>query len=166
MRWLLHCNTGCLNKYKPSVPCSILLSNNFVIVKAYSKNIMDSTDLAYSEKVNLKVLVWLSFQGLPLFLDTEKSTKCRYFASVDTGHKLNVHKTFRRCPGHLLNILCTFDLHPVFIGVTGCSFIHPSLPPPATHLIFATESLIISLQHIVNLCISLLSQCLWTVGIT
>ena len=159
MQRLLHCNTDCLNKHKPSVPCSVLLSNNFAIIKAYSKNIMDSTDLAYSEKVNLKFLVWLSFQGLPLFLDTEKSTKCRYFASVDTGHKLNVHKTFRRCPGCLLNILCTFDLNPGFMGVTGCSFIHPS-PPPPTHLIFATGSLIISLEHIVNLCISLLSQCL------
>ena len=32
---------------------------------------------------------------------------------VDTGHKLNVHKTFRRCPGRLLNVLCTFSLCPV-----------------------------------------------------
>ena len=131
MWWLLHCNTGCLNEHKLSVPCSVLLSNNFAIVKAYSKNIMDSTDLAYSEKVSLKVLVWLSFQGLPLFLDTEKSAKCRYFTSVDTGHKLNVHKTFRRYPGRLLNILCTFDLYPVFMGVTGCYFIHPSPRPPS-----------------------------------
>ena len=145
---MLHCNTGCLNKHKPSVPCSVLLSNNFAIIKAYSKNIMDSTDLAYSEKVNLKFLVWLSFQGLPLFLDTEKSTKCRYFASVDTGHKLNVHKTF--------------------LGLWGWQDVLLSTPrsPPPTHLIFATGSLIISLEHIVNLCISLLSQCLWTVGIT
>ena len=29
---------------------------------------------------------------------------------VDTGRKLNVHKTFRRRPGRLLNILCTFNL--------------------------------------------------------
>ena len=32
---------------------------------------------------------------------------------VGTGRKLNVHKTFRRRPGRLLNILCTFSLHPV-----------------------------------------------------
>ena len=32
---------------------------------------------------------------------------------VDTGRKLNVHKTFRRRPGRLLNILCTFNLGPV-----------------------------------------------------
>ena len=35
---------------------------------------------------------------------------------VDTGRKLNVHKTFRRRPGRLLNILCTFNLRPVSTG--------------------------------------------------
>ena len=32
---------------------------------------------------------------------------------LDTGRKLNVHKTFRRRPGRLLNVLCAFNLHPV-----------------------------------------------------
>ena len=32
---------------------------------------------------------------------------------VDTGRKLNVHKTFRRSSGRLLNVLCTFSLRPV-----------------------------------------------------
>ena len=32
---------------------------------------------------------------------------------VDTGRKLNVHKTFRICPGRPLNVLCTFNLRPV-----------------------------------------------------
>ena len=35
---------------------------------------------------------------------------------VDTGRKLNVHKTFRRHPGHLLNVLCTFSLRLVSTG--------------------------------------------------
>ena len=35
---------------------------------------------------------------------------------VDTGRKLNVHKTFRRGPGRLLNVLCTFNLRPVSSG--------------------------------------------------
>ena len=113
MRWLLHCNTGCLREHKPSVPCSVLKSMNFVIVKACCRN-MGSTDLAYTEKVNLKVPVRLSFQEFPTFYDTEKSAKCSYFA-------------------------------------TAC-FIHPPL-------IFATESLITSLQHI-KLCFSLLRQSL------
>ena len=32
---------------------------------------------------------------------------------VDTGRKLNVHKTFRRRPGCLLDVLCTFNLRLV-----------------------------------------------------
>ena len=32
------------------------------------------------------------------------------FFPADTGRKLNVHKTFRRLPGRLLNVLCTFNL--------------------------------------------------------
>ena len=37
--------------------------------------------------------------------------------SLDTGRKLNVHKTFRRRLGHLLNVLCTFSLRPVSTGL-------------------------------------------------
>ena len=32
---------------------------------------------------------------------------------LDTGRKLNVHNTFRRRPGRLLNVLCTFNVRPV-----------------------------------------------------
>ena len=35
---------------------------------------------------------------------------------LDTERKLNVHKMFRRRPGRLLNVLCTFNLHPVSRG--------------------------------------------------
>ena len=35
---------------------------------------------------------------------------------VDTGRKLNVHKTFRKRPVLLLNVLCTFNLRPVSTG--------------------------------------------------
>ena len=35
---------------------------------------------------------------------------------VDTGCKLNVHKTFRRRPWRLLNVLCTFNLRLVSMG--------------------------------------------------
>ena len=35
---------------------------------------------------------------------------------VEKGRKLNVHKTLRRRPGHLLNVLCTFSLCPVSTG--------------------------------------------------
>ena len=43
---------------------------------------------------------------------------------VDTGRKLNVHKTLRRLLGRLLSFLCTFNLRPVstgmFIPCTSC----------------------------------------------
>ena len=77
------------------------------------RNITGSTNLAYSEKINLQVPVRLSFQGLSLFLGKEKLAKCTYFA-------------------------------------TGRYFIDPPL-------IFATQKLIISLQHIM-LCISCLAK--------
>ena len=35
---------------------------------------------------------------------------------VDTGRKLNVQKIFRRRPGRLLNVFCTFNLRPVSTG--------------------------------------------------
>ena len=41
--------------------------------------------------------------------------KCRI--PVDRGRKLNVRKTFRRRPGRLLNVLCTFSLRPVSTGI-------------------------------------------------
>ena len=40
-----------------------------------------------------------------------------YNFPVDTGRKLNVHKTFKRRPGRLLNVLCTFNLCPVSRGL-------------------------------------------------
>ena len=38
--------------------------------------------------------------------------------TVDTRRRLNLHKTFRRRPGRLLNVLCTFSLRPVSTGLT------------------------------------------------
>ena len=42
---------------------------------------------------------------------------------VDTERKLNVHKTFRRRPGRLLNVLCIFSLRPVSTGLVAIHFI-------------------------------------------
>ena len=46
----------------------------------------------------------------------ETTTKVYKDNPVDIGRKLNVHKTFRRHPGRLLNVLCTFNLRPVSTG--------------------------------------------------
>ena len=43
---------------------------------------------------------------------------------VDTGRKRNVHKTFRRRPGCLLNVLCTFNLRHVYVQFTSCYYFY------------------------------------------
>ena len=43
---------------------------------------------------------------------------------VDAGRKLNVHKTFRRRPGRLLNVLCTFNLRPVSTGSNALNLVN------------------------------------------
>ena len=72
----------------------------------------------------------------------EGSNISKWSAPVDTGRKLNVHKTFKRRPGRLLNVLCTFNLRPVSKGEDilfsndiklshrldrACSHIYPSI---------------------------------------
>ena len=49
--------------------------------------------------------------------DAHQSSESFEIFPVDTGRKLNVHKTFRRRPGRLLNVLCTFNLRPVSTGL-------------------------------------------------
>ena len=57
-----------------------------------------------------------------LFNTLSQVCSCEFFKisqnnyPVDTGRKLNVHKTFRRRPGRILNVLCTFNLRPVSTG--------------------------------------------------
>ena len=57
------------------------------------------------------------FGSIRYYLDvySKPSQKSR-IDPVDTGRKLNVHKMFRRRPGRLLNVLCTFSLRPVSTG--------------------------------------------------
>ena len=52
-----------------------------------------------------------------MFTFSRTSTLSFACIPVDTGRKLNVHKTFRRPPELLLNVLCTFNLRPVSIGI-------------------------------------------------
>ena len=37
--------------------------------------------------------------------------------ALDTGHKFNLHQTFRKRPVRVLNVLCEFDLPPGSSGV-------------------------------------------------
>ena len=67
----------------------------------------------------------LVLKDLSLKVGLWKKTTPDFFSSVclrmvyipvDTGRKLNVHNTFRRRHGRLLNVLCTFSLRPVPTG--------------------------------------------------
>ena len=44
------------------------------------------------------------------------NSKCWRLTPLVTGRKLNTHKTLRRRPGRLLNVLCTFNLRHVSSG--------------------------------------------------
>ena len=46
-----------------------------------------------------------------------RATNEKYYFPVDTGYKLDVYKTFSTRPGHLLNVLSTFSLHPLSTGL-------------------------------------------------
>ena len=58
----------------------------------------------------------------PIFLESSTwELLCREYVSsisnpVDRGRNFNVQKTFRRRPGRLLNVLCTFKLRLVSTG--------------------------------------------------
>ena len=70
MGWLLHCNTGSLRKHETSVPCYVLLSNNYVRVK---KNIV-----VHSEKSVYKFGVFLCSLAKMSAKCSDFATRCCY----------------------------------------------------------------------------------------
>ena len=65
MGWLLHCNTGSFRKHKPSVPCSVLLSNNYVIVLITAKKSTFKFPSGFLFKAFLRSLTKKSRQNAP-----------------------------------------------------------------------------------------------------
>ena len=66
----------------------------------------------------LKLQLFLSNSLLkfcPIY-ETVSMSRYGFLYPVDTGRTLNVYKTFRRCPGRLRNVLCTFNLRSVSTG--------------------------------------------------
>ena len=66
-------------------------------------------------------LPWSEIDTVFTLCDILSAPNNNYFFSfysnpVDAGRKLNANKTFRRRPGRLLNVLCTFNLRPVSTG--------------------------------------------------
>ena len=54
---------------------------------------------------------------IPTFVSDLAVSSDEAMFPVDKGRKLNVYKAFRRRPGRLLNVLCTFNLRPVSTGL-------------------------------------------------
>ena len=89
----------------------------FLLITSYSHGIRK---LRIS--IFLKFLCLLYFQSKHI---NEQALYCMIFKHfpVDAGRKLNVHKTFRKRPGRLLNVLCAFSLRPVSMGLCAASIL-------------------------------------------
>ena len=92
------------------------LSKRFLL-KALIKDEISNKKLIFSICIFLTEIYIIEF--LRVYKTDMKWVK-RSSCSLVTGRKLNVHKTFRRRPGRLLNVLCTFNLRP---ASTGCSLV-------------------------------------------
>ena len=64
------------------------------------------------KELKLKVQSDLIQKYIHIIVSNDKDAVPKSYIPLDTGRKLNAHKTFRRRPGRLLNILYTFDLRP------------------------------------------------------
>ena len=73
-------------------------------------------EAGYSQKLIL--ISMRNIAGRFLFLGQREKLLKEMHLLVDTGRKLNVHKTFRRRPARLLNVLCAFNLRPVSTGLS------------------------------------------------
>ena len=88
------------HKVKPYINCLI-------------KSLLEKRHKKWNQECEQKQ--FLSFNFCNIFhLLTSRTEKIA--CPVDTGRKLNVHKTFRSRPGRLLNVLCTFNLRPKSTG--------------------------------------------------
>ena len=81
-------------------------------LQCYCKNLCSWEVCDFCQKLQYR----LNYRCWKLFKSENKFVEI--FNPLDTGHKLNVHKAFRRCPGRLLNVLCAFNLRPVSRGTS------------------------------------------------
>ena len=70
--------------------------------------------LTEERKRKKEILTFVRVPCRKLFLEQKLQQCQKSLYPKGTQHKLNVHNIFRRLPGRLLNILCTFNLPYVF----------------------------------------------------
>ena len=83
---------------------------------SFSKIIRTFVDMNCKYKWVVFVQKNLCVNEFLLIYKKVSSVKNNSYFPVDTGRKFNAHKTFRRSPGRLLNVLCTFNLRPASTG--------------------------------------------------
>ena len=101
----------------------ILFKRSVKIKELRQKKTCLQIGFAYKQKCHLQRKVSFVKKKLELLITAKLVAKIKkhnqlFFGTlvlfpVDTGRKLNVHKTFRRRSGRLLNVLRTFNLRPV-----------------------------------------------------
>ena len=89
---------------------SISISKKCTRIRALAAKVALLCNNSIWSNASIVQIYFLSFTCLGRFL--------QILSPVDTGRKLNVHKTFRRGPGRLLNVLCTFSLRLVSTRLT------------------------------------------------
>ena len=125
---ILFCLAG--SNLKSVLPCSLISAAFWILLfllRLWAKqlnvlfwlNANNNSTICYStvqineyqsRQLQLHISIYTVFFNITLPKSTHNP--------VDTGRKLNVHKTFRKRPRRLLNVLCTFNLRPVSAGIT------------------------------------------------
>ena len=112
-----------------------LIKDTFHLVELFSHSILDFQIIIESNKrgrgegalpvQRFSLISGKISQTLPLCLRFWMKLPCplKFLVALlanqyplGTGHKLNVHKMFKKRPARLLNVLCTFNLGPVSRG--------------------------------------------------
>ena len=86
---------------------------NIVTITCFQQRTKESFLSCENGKNYYYILSVLFFKRFYLFQFYFQTNSFGEFYPADTGRKLNVHKTFRRRPGRLLNVLCMFNLRLV-----------------------------------------------------
>ena len=86
------------------------------LTKSFHSPSVFETGLSDFHKLTLTVLKLFHPKHKPKIIQWRDFNHFDNASPVDTGRKLTIHKTFRRRPGCLLNVLCTFSFRSVSTG--------------------------------------------------
>ena len=94
--------------YNPHSPLHIFNAASFCEIQLLPFDFSSLTPFRF-RRFSVHIMMFFQLVG-KVFFDLS-------YIIADTERKLNVHKTFRRRPERLLNVLSTFSLRPVSTGM-------------------------------------------------